>query len=486
MVADPGGQKRISVQQESSLGDAIGLIVELFRHHLIEILQLLMLQNLRMQSCHTVYRITGDDGEMCHFHLAVINDGHFRDLLLVAGILSRHLFQESPVDLFHDLVNSGKKTGEQLDGPLFQSLCHNGMVGISAGLGGYLPGLLPGQIIIIHQNAHQFRNRYRRMGIVELEGHFLMELPDIRVLPHIFCNRSLYGCGNEEILLFQAQLLTRIMVIVGVQNLHDISRQIFLLHRLLIIPLVKGIQLEAFHGFRIPDAQGVHDAISISDNRHIIGNRLYGLIPLLLKAVTAVFIHIHVYIAAELHFLGIFRAAQLKGISIRKPVVRNLHLITVADLLLEHTVTVTNAAAISGIPQSCKGIQEAGCQTSQSAVSQSRIRLLILNYINVNAQLFQRLSDLIISLQIDQVISQRASHQEFHGQIINRLGIFFLIFLLSRHPVINDHILNRVSDRLKNLLIRRLFKSFTIKRLNIGKYASLEKLLVKILNCRFL
>ena len=56
--------------------------------------------------------------------------------------------------------------------------------------------------MLIHQDTHKLRDRYRRMGIVELESHFLMEFPDIIVLSHVFRNRSLYGCGDEEVLLF--------------------------------------------------------------------------------------------------------------------------------------------------------------------------------------------------------------------------------------------------------------------------------------------
>ena len=37
LICHPGGQLRISVKQETSLGNAVGLVVELLRHHLVEI-----------------------------------------------------------------------------------------------------------------------------------------------------------------------------------------------------------------------------------------------------------------------------------------------------------------------------------------------------------------------------------------------------------------------------------------------------------------
>ena len=53
-------------------------------------------------------------------------------------------------------------------------------------------------------------------------------------------------------------LLACIMVIVGIKHLNDIPCQVFLLYGLLVIPFIKGFQLEAFHRLRIPDAQGIH------------------------------------------------------------------------------------------------------------------------------------------------------------------------------------------------------------------------------------
>ena len=115
-------------------------------------------------------------------------------------------------------------------------------------------------------------------------------------------------------------------------SLYDIPGQILLLHSLLVISLVKGLQLEALHRLRIPDAQCVHDPISIAHNRHIIGNRLYGLISLLFKVIAAVFVHIYIDIAAELNLFGILGTAQLKRVSICQPVIGNLYLVSVTNL----------------------------------------------------------------------------------------------------------------------------------------------------------
>ena len=269
------------------------------------------------------------------------------------------------------------------------------------------------------------------------------------------------------------------MVIVRVKDLDDVSCQIFLLDRFLIIALVKRIQMEAFHRLCIPDTECIHNAVSVSYDRHIIGNRLNRLIPLLHKMLPAVLVCLYIYIAAEFHDLGVLRAAQLKRVAVRKPVVRHFHLISVTDLLLEHTVAVADAASVCRISECGKGIQEAGCQSAQSTIAQCRIRLLILDHIQIDTQLLERFPDLLISLQIYHVIAKRTAHQKLHGHIVYDLDISFFIFFLGIHPVIDDGIFYSIRDSLKDLLGRRLLQCFAVKCLDIIEDTPLKELFVK-------
>ena len=197
----PVSQQRVAVKQETALSDAVGLVIELLRHHLIEVLQLLMLQDLGVQSRHAVYREAGYDSQMSHLHLSVIDDGHLADLLLIARIFLLDLDHKAAVDLLDDLVYTGKQAGEQLDGPLLQSLRHNGVIRVGAGLRGHLPGLIPLQAFLIDQDAHQLGYRHSRMGIVQLEDGLLIEFTDIAVGSLIAVDGCLYAGGNEEVLL---------------------------------------------------------------------------------------------------------------------------------------------------------------------------------------------------------------------------------------------------------------------------------------------
>ena len=86
MFRHPVRKKRIPVEQETPLGNPVGLVVKLLGHHFIEILKFLLFQDFRVEPCNTVYGITGSDRKVGHLHLPVINDRHFTDLLLISGI----------------------------------------------------------------------------------------------------------------------------------------------------------------------------------------------------------------------------------------------------------------------------------------------------------------------------------------------------------------------------------------------------------------
>ena len=179
------------MEKKTSLCDPVCFIIKLLRHHVIEIFQFLIFQDLRVQPCHTVDGETGYNRHMRHAHLIVPEDCHFSDLLFIARIFGADLLQETAVDLLDDLVNTRKQLREQIDRPFFQRLCHNRMVGIGTGLCGHFPCLLPGQAFHINEQPHQLRNGNRRMRIIHLDCHLLIKLFDVVVVLFILRNQGL-------------------------------------------------------------------------------------------------------------------------------------------------------------------------------------------------------------------------------------------------------------------------------------------------------
>ena len=466
------------MQQEAALCDTVRLVAELLRHHLVEIMQFALLQNFCVQLRHTVDGKAARDRQVGHADLAVVQDRHAGDASFVARIFGTDLFHKAAVDLVHDLVHARKQPLEQLDRPFFQRLGHDRMVRIGTGFGHDLPGLVPLQFLFIQKQTHQLGHGQRRMCIIHMEDCFFIQLPDILVSAFVAGDRRLQARGNEEILLAQAQLLAGQIVVIRIQDTGQCAGQVFLLDRFLIVTLVERIQLEVLDGFRIPDTQGVHNAVAVSDDRQIIRHGTDGTVVDLAEMIPAgLFIIIHFNIAAEADLLGIFRALQLERIAaVQQPAVRLLDLHPVFDALLEHAVVVTDAAAVRRVPQSRERIQEAGCQTAQAAVPERRIALLILDRVQIDAKFFKRFLHFFICSQCQQVVAQVSSCQEFHGHVVNDLRVLLLHGFLCLHPVVDDLILDDVADRLIDLPRCGFFQCCTEKILNLLPQSLLEYL----------
>ena len=305
------------------------------------------------------------------------------------------------------------------------------------------------------------------MGIVHLERYLLWQLHNIIVGLLIFDNCRLDTRGDEEILLLQTQFFPRVMVVIRIEHLYDRFSQVLLLYRFVIVAPVKGIQLEVHDRLRIPDPERIDYMIPITNDWIIIGNRENRFIIFLHEMGPAGLIIFYPDISPKPDLLSILRPSQFKRIPVFEPVVRFFYLITIFDLLLEHSVPVPNTAAIGRISQSCQGVQETGGQPSQTSISQRWVWFLILDDVQINAHLIQSFFDFLIGRHIDQIISKGASQQEFHRHIVDHLRIVLLKLLLSSDPVIDDRLLYRVRYSLKQLLRRGLLNGFPKQSLNV-------------------
>ena len=208
LTGDPVCKQRISMSQETSLRDTIRLIVELLRHHLIEIFQFLLLKDLRMKLCNTINREACYDRHICHTNLSIHKDCHFPYFLFISRIRLTNLDHEAAVNLLYDLINTRKQTGEDFNRPFFQCFCHDGMVGVCTGLRCDFPCLIPAKSLYINQKTHQLRYSNRRVRIVHLNDNFFIQLSDVSMLLFIFCDQCLKTCRNEEVLLLQTKLFS--------------------------------------------------------------------------------------------------------------------------------------------------------------------------------------------------------------------------------------------------------------------------------------
>ena len=205
------------------------------------------------------------------------------------------------------------------------------------------------------------------------------------------------------------------MIIIWIQYLDNVFCEIFLLNRFMILATVKFIQFELCNCLRIPDAESIYHVISITYNRHIIWNCQYRFV-IFLNIIIPLFLFVvfHTNGSAKADFLGILITAQFKWIAIFQPVIRCLHLITIFNFLLKHSVMVSDSTSISRISQCCQRIQKARCQSSKTAISKGCVRFFVLNHIKVNSHLIKRLFHILVGSHVNQIIAKRTAHQKFH------------------------------------------------------------------------
>ncbi len=437
-----------------------------------------------MKPRDTVHREAGDDGHIRHADLSVVDDCHLADFLIHVDsgivVFFVNLDEEAAVDFLDNLIDSRKEPAEKIDRPFFQCFRHDRVVCISAAVRHDVPRLVPGQRILIEKDAHELRHCQRRMCIIHLENIFFRKLEQVLIAAEELLDRLLNRRRNKEILLAEPQLLALVMIIAGIKDFCDQLCEIFICDGLGIIALVKRVEAELFHRLRIPDAQRIDEAIAVADDRKIIRNRFDALIPFLPVHRPAGRQLIAGHIAAEMNFLCVFRALDLQRVAVLEPVVRLLNLVAVDDLLPEHAVVITDAAPVRRIIQRRQRIKEAGSESSETSVAKRRIRLLILDCIDVKAKLAQRLCHLFVCAKVDCIISECTPHQKFHGKINQFLRIFLFECLLRADPAVDDLIAERHCRSLEHLLLCRIRHLTAIHRADVVCDAALEQVLVKM------
>ena len=130
-------------------------------------------EQLGVDGRDAVGAVGADDGQVRHPHLAAPAPSSIRltraSLRLVAGVLRPHVVQEPAVDLVDDLQVPREQGLEQLDRPLLQGLGQQRVVGVGERADGQVPRLVPAELRLVEQDAHQFGDGHRRVRVVQLD-----------------------------------------------------------------------------------------------------------------------------------------------------------------------------------------------------------------------------------------------------------------------------------------------------------------------------
>jgi hypothetical protein len=174
------GQLRIGLVQPTARSDTVGDIGELvLTIDLDKVLENGCLDEVGVQFCYTVDLVRTNDGKESHAdHLGVrfFNDRNTREHIAILGEGTLNVLQEVQVDLVDDLEVARKQVLDQWDGPFLESLCHDGVVGVTESVGYNAPGSVPIKTFVIDQDTLQLWNGKSRVGVVELDSDLVGEL----------------------------------------------------------------------------------------------------------------------------------------------------------------------------------------------------------------------------------------------------------------------------------------------------------------------
>ena len=181
-------------------------------------------------------------------------------------------------------------------------------------------------------------------------------------------------------------------------------------------------------------------------------------------------------ISLEVHVNGKLRPGIQPDGAARQPVVRQLGLPAVFQLLLEDAVLVADGVAHCRVRLGGKGVHIAGGKTAQPSVAQTCVRLVFIDLIQVDVVLSQNLGDVVHQLQVVKTGFEGSAHQEFHGQIVDLLAAVGIAFIDKGLALCPQDIHHHGGQNLIDLLVRGLIRG----NVELG-LQTVDKLLLEII-----
>ena len=269
---------------------------------------------------------------------------------------------------------------------------------------------------------------------------------------------ALQGGGHQQILLLQPQALAANMVVGGVENLGNGLGHGVMLQGADIVAPGEGRHIEATGLLRAPQGQLVDLVGAVAGDKQVMGNRHNRAVVHMGHPELAVVVPLPGF-AAQAHLHGVIFPGLEPHVAHIEPVVGELHLPAVHDLLAENAELIADGKARGRVFAAGEAVHIAGSQAAQTAVAQTRVGLQGAKALHAEAQAFQHRRNRIQHTHVIQVVSQGGSHQELHGHIIDLLAFLFPDLLLERAALLRQLLPDIGADRLVGLLLRGLFQA---------------------------
>ena len=395
-----------------------------------------------MERGDAVDGVRADDREIGHaegFRAAFFDERENGFLGVVAGPLGFDDLHETAVDLVDDLGVAREDAGEERHAPLFESLGEQRVVGVAEGRGDDGPGVFPGEIMLVEEDADELGDGDGGVRVVELHGDFGVEvLPGVARDAEVAADDVAQRTGDEKILLHEAQLLAVLGLVVRVKHLRDGLADGLLAHGVHVAAAVEGDQVELLGRTRSPETEEVHRLRAVAGDRNVVGHaedRL-GVHPA--RAGVAFVIEDVFHAAVDLHVGRVFGADDFPRRAEDHPVVGMLDLVSVDKLLLKQTELVVNAVADGGQIERGEGIEETRRKTAETAVAEPHVHFALANGLPIDAEFLQRTARLVVEAGVVEIVLEQAAHEIFEREIVEPTDILLVVRALGRDEAGED------------------------------------------------
>ena len=133
-----------------------------------------------------------------------------------------------------------------------------------------------------------------------------------------------------------------------------------------------------------------------------------------------VFVDVLLRVAAELDVDRPFGPHQLPRVAEAQPLVGLFDLPAVDDFLVEDPEFIADPVPHRGNLERGERIDEAGRQAAEPAVAQARLLLLRQQFLEIHAEFRHAFPDRVEDSEVDEVVAEMRTHEEFGGQIGDR------------------------------------------------------------------
>ena len=247
------------------------------------------------------------------------------------------------------------------------------------------------------------------------------------------------------------------MVVRRIEDLGDRFGHGVLLECADIVAAREGVHVEALRHAGTPERELVDGRRVIAGDVQIVRHGDDGLIAGLGR-LELVAVHPLVHLSAEANLYSIVLAGMQPHIAHFEPVVRELHLPAVYDLLTEDAKFIADGETGYRIIQAGRRIHIAGGQTAQTAVAKSGIRFKRAEAFQAEAEIMQDLPCRFQQAHVVQVVAQARADQKFHRHIIDLLALLCTRLLNKRTAVVLQKLAHGDAYSAIYLFFRRHFE----------------------------